>query len=987
MRRCVEYIALLLFAVLGGTAWAQNAPSVKVRGGEHPAFGRVVIDWTRSVDYTVRRDGDRAVVQFDAPARFDLGAVAGQTFGPVLSVKNGPETEESSAVEIELPPGTTHRHFRDGTKIAVDFFPPEARRPAVVPPREEKAAPAKLLPDGAKPGALVERGPAAPSASPPATPEKASPASLRPTAAKPAAASQQKPAARGAAGPVVAGLDLIPGGGVRLRLPTPEGIGAAVFERAGRHWIVLGSPLTVDLAALGAGGGGPIAEARQLPHADAGVVVIKTKGALTATASRRDGAWLVDLKEAASSVGAKPLGIAAEPFHPSGPRVVMPTAGASPPVELRDPDVGDRIVVVPLDRPGIGVPLRREYPQFTILPAAQGVAVAPKADSIKVQSSADAIVIRAEGELQIAGAYPDGRAPPGTTAPAAQAMPFRSWAGPPGEFQATKKMLQDEVARADPKSIAAKRLALARFYFANNETVEGYGVLSRAVQASPSLIEDPRVRVLRAAMLTELGRYPGAEADLSRPELIGDGEAALWRGRAAAGRGDTTGAIREFRRGESSLRLYPPDRQAAFLLAEAGAHLGSGDAAAARKALEKIDTAIIPPRYAAEKAYLSGRADTLLGDRAGARKAFEAAIASGHRPVEYRSRLAVIEDRLAQKEIDRPQAIQEMDRLRIGWRGDDFEPELLRRIGALKIDNGDWRDGFDAYRQAATLFAKTPYAKAIAEDLSAAFERLFLKGEAEKLPAVEALAIYYDFRELTPTGSKGDEMIRHLADRLAAVDLLDQAASLIEHQAKFRVKGEEQAKLSNRLAILRLLDRQPEKALQALELAAGQPVSPELARERVLLEARAQGDLGRFDAARKTIATATGPEADALRFELASRAKDWPEAATIAGRIVESTLAEGDKPDAGGRRAILRWATALALSGDEDALQKLRGRFAAAFEGTPETDTFLVLTSRVDRNQQAFQAVVKKVAGVDQLEAFMSAYRERLKSGGLSAIN
>jgi len=987
MRRCVEYIALLLIAVLGGSAWAQNVPSVKVRGGEHPAFGRIVIDWTRSVDYTVRRDGERAIVQFDAPARFDLGAVAGQTFGPVLSVRTGQVTDASSAVEIELPPGATHRHFRDGSKVAIDFFPPEARQPAAALPREEKSAPAKLPPEAAKPGVSAERSPKAPSALVPASPEKALAPPLRPAAAALGPAPQQKLAARGATGPVVAGVDLIPGGGLRLRLPTPEGVGAAVFERAGRHWVVLGSPLTVDLAALGAGGGGPIAEARQLPHADAAVVVLKTKAALAATATRRDGAWLIDLKEAASSVGATPLGIAAEPFHPSGPRVVMPTAGASPPVELRDPDVGDRVVVVPLDRPGIGVPLRREYPQFTILPAAQGVAVAPKADSIKVQASAEAIVIVAEGELQIAGAYPDGRAPPGTTAPTAQAMPFRSWAGPPGEFQATKQMLQDEVARADPKSMAAKRLALARFYFANNEVVEGYGVLSRAIQASPSLIDDPRLRVLRAAMLTELGRFPGAEADLSRPELIGDGEAALWRGRAAAGRGDTERAIREFRRGESSVRLYPPDRQAAFRLAEAGAHLASGDAAAARQALEKIDAAIVPPRYVAEKAYLSGRAETLLGNRAEARKAFEAAIASKHRPVEYRSRLAVIEDRLAQKEIDRPQAIQEMDQLRIGWRGDDFEPELLRRIGALKIENGDWREGFDAYRQAATLFAKTPYAKAIAEDLSAAFERLFLKGEAEKLPAVEALAIYYDFRELTPSGSKGDEMIRHLADRLAAVDLLDQAASLIEHQAKFRLKGEEQAKLANRLAILRLLDRQPEKALKALELAAGQPIPSDLARERVLLEARAQGDLGRFEAARKTIASATGPDADALRFELASRAKDWREAAAIAGRIVESTLAEGDKPDAAGRRAILRWATALALSGDEDALQKLRTRFSVAFEGTPETDTFLVLTSRVDRNQQAFQAVVKKVAGVDQLEAFMSGYRERLKSGGLSAIN
>lgn len=985
MRRCVDYLALLLLLVLGTAALAQEVPLVKIRAGEHPTFGRVVVDWPRSVDYSVTREGDRARIQFSAPARFDLGAVSGQSYGPVQSIAVGPGSDAASVIEIVLPAGATYRHFRDGTKVAVDFFPPE-KEAAAPPEQEAKPRPAKLVPEAPKPATQpADPRPVEPPRPPPVAETKPA---LPPKATPPAAAPAPRPGSTSpAGGAVAAGVDLIPGGGVRLRLPTPDGVGAAVFERAGRHWIVLSRPLAVDLAALGAGGGGPIAEARQIPHADAAVVMLRPKASLAATVTRRDGAWLIDLKEAASSIGATPLGIVSEPFHPSGPRVAMPTTGASPPIELRDPDVGDRIIAVPLDRPGIGVPARRDYPQFLLFPAAQGVAVSPKADSIKVLSGPEGVAIQAEGDLQIAGAYPDGRAPPGTTAPSAQAMPFRSWAGPPGEFQATKKALQDAIAKAGPKDIGAARLALARFYFANNEVAEGYGVLSRAVQAEPALIDDPRVRVLRAAMMTELGRYAGAEADLARPELLSDGEAALWRARAAVGRGDTERAVRDFRRGDSSLRLYPPDRQAAFRLAQAVAYLAANDAPGAKKALEQIDPAVVPARFGAEQAFLTGRAETLLGNRAEARKAFETAAASKHRPVEYRARVAVIEDRLAQKEITRPQAIQELDRLRLGWRGDEFEPDLLRRIGALKIENGDWRDGFDAYRQAATLFAKTPYAKAIAEDLSSAFERLFLNGEAEKLPAVEALAIYYDFRELTPSGAKGDEMIRNLADRLAAIDLLDQAASLIEHQAKFRVKGEDQAKLANRLAILRLLDRQPEKALKALELANGQQVPANLVRERTLLEARAQGDLGRFDLARKAIASTTGPDADSLRLELASRAKDWPEAAKIAGQMVEASVAEGAKTDVTGRRGILRWATALALSGDEEALQKLRTRFAATFEGTPEAEAFLVLTSRVDRNQQSFQTAVKRVAGVDQLEAFMSAYRERLKSGGLSAIN
>ncbi len=43
------------------------------------------------------------------------------------------------------------------------------------------------------------------------------------------------------------------------------------------------------------------------------------------------------------------------------------------------------------------------------------------------------------------------------------------------------------------------------------------------------------------------------------------------------------------------------------------------------------------------------------------------------------------------------------------------------------------------------------------------------------MPAIDALSLFYDFRDLTPVGRRGDEMIRKLADRLVSVDLLDQA--------------------------------------------------------------------------------------------------------------------------------------------------------------------------------------------------------------------
>ncbi len=49
---------------------------------------------------------------------------------------------------------------------------------------------------------------------------------------------------------------------------------------------------------------------------------------------------------------------------------------------------------------------------------------------------------------------------------------------------------------------------------------------------------------------------------------------------------------------------------------------------------------------------------------------------------------------------------------------------------------------------------------------------LFLAGKGDALPPIAALGLFYDFRELTPIGRRGDEMIRRLADRLGRRTML-----------------------------------------------------------------------------------------------------------------------------------------------------------------------------------------------------------------------
>src|SRR6201999_4035733 len=100
---------------------------------------------------------------------------------------------------------------------------------------------------------------------------------------------------------------------------------------------------------------------------------------------------------------------------------------------------------------------------------------------------------------------------------------------------------------------------------------------------------------------------------------------------------------------------------------------------------------------------------------------------------------------------------------------------------------------------------------------------LFLDGRADGLEPVQAVALWYEFKDLTPVGADGDLMVRKLARRLVDVDLLDQAADLLKYQVDNRLDGVAKAQVATDLATLYIMDRKPEAAIEALN---GSPPPP-----------------------------------------------------------------------------------------------------------------------------------------------------------------
>jgi hypothetical protein len=245
------------------------------------------------------------------------------------------------------------------------------------------------------------------------------------------------------------------------------------------------------------------------------------------------------------------------------------------------------------------------------------------------------------------------------------------------------------------------------------------------------------------------------------------------------------------------------------------------------------------------------------------------------------------------------------------------------------------------------------------------------------LTAIDALALFYDFRDRTPIGRRGDEMIRRLADRLVGVDLLDQAAELLQYQVDHRLQGAARAQVAIRLAVIYLMNRKAEDAIATLRATRVEDVSREMRQQRLLIESRALSDLGRYDVALEIIANITGPESSRLRSNILWSAHRWREAAEQIELIYGDRWTEFAPLNDVERSDMLRAAAGYALGEDSLGLARFRERYAGKMGEGPDRRAFDVISEPVEASGADFRAIAHSVAAADTLNAFLRDLRAR----------
>ena len=908
------------------------APTATVSVGVSEDYTRLAFAFQNVTTVTPLLQGSRLDLRFSRAADIDIAELRASPPRFVREIRRVSAAGAPVRLQLTLDPGVRQRHFVDGNRVVVDLLAPEPQTQA---------------------------------------------------ANEAARAAGQEPAPAPAAPPVrgTGRVQLIEGANeTRIDVTWPAPARAGAFRRGEAIWLLFDAVGTIDLSGVSRAG---------RRHQD--VEVVRGDGVIgvripappdvLVSAAAHDNTWSFTLGARATGGERAELMRQIESDGRAEIRVRFGREGAVR--WIADPEIGDRIAVALIGGPARGVDVRRATIEAAVLPSAHGAVVEPRADGVTAAFNQGSLIVTRGGGGLLATRADEEESISRNAALIESALNGDpAIAAQPGMTLVQVRERIDELTRRaaaegnqEGGPIEA-RMELARFLLQNEFAVEALGALRMVAVSQGELVEiNPEFRLLRGAANVMMGRAAAAEPDLNASALRTNPSAALWRGYAATLRKDWALARQEFERGMAGLEEHPPVWRARFQLALAEAALELNDHASAEAAANAA-TGQAPEQQLRLKARLVlARIAAARGDSAGALTMLDELARSSDEEVSVRASVEAIRIRRATGVIRAVDAIEPLEALRFRWRGDSTELAVVGMLGDVYSELGRWREALATMRIAADRFPMDPAARQLRADMATLFERLFLDGEADQLEPIQALGLFYEFSDLTPVGPNGDRIVRLLAGRLVHVDLLEQAAQLLEHQVNERLQGVSRAQVAGDLAAIYLMDHKPDQALVALSTTR-QPNMPQtLLADRRILEARALLDLGRLDTALELVERDRSEEAQRIRAEAAWRARDWERAAREL-RAVLAARSRAQPLDEHGRIVVLRAAVALTLAGNDDGVRALYREYAGDMANTAQADAFEVVASGVQAEGAAIRDVARAVARTDLLDRFLQRLRD-----------
>ncbi len=959
---------------------------VLLRTGAHASYSRLVFDWSVPVEYSVQDSAPNALsVTFQKSALLDVGAVDVDDLLYITEVKQS--ADSPLTVSLKITEGSRHRSFKVGNRIVLDVFAPDGKSGVKKQTRPVHSSSTEVLSDPVPDSVpekktLIHHDKA----------EEKTGIDRAKEALKNLEDTHNSLSVLEAAKPSIEPHV--------ITLSTTESVGVAAFRRFGSLWIILDRP-NVHVPPQIAGPTPEIFPPFERSEIKGGVVFRTKMPSGYPLDVYGEGGGLVwrfivtPTSRDVKSIAPERAFLANKRVR--GGTVFWPMQATSSVLEVPDPSVGDILKVVTVEASNQFSGIERDYVDFKALHSAVGIAIEPKIDDLDVVFVGNGVQITRPGGLAMSRTKDVNRrlireevlessiVSLEGEREIRRIFDFDRWMmGGLSAMEANQRILLSEVARKSKMERVQDLLTLAKMNIANDRGQEAIGYLRYAAQEIPGVAEGAEFIALRAAAYTLAAKYELAFRDLRSPLLKDYNELDYWRAYALAGLEDWQQAKLAMPRDFSVLVGYPKVllEKIGLKLAEVSLRAGHVETTESILAALRREQDTLMPWTTAGMNYLKAEAHRQSGeyDRA---KEFWSALAEGSDDL-YRAKagLALTMLELETGDIDRSKAIDRLEGLRYSWRGDEMEAQTNFMLGRLYLEDDRYLKGLAILRDAASMSPDSTIGHDITTYMADIFKELLINDE--DMSPLDAVTVYEEFIELTPSGDDGNKVVQKLAERLVEADLLGRAAEILQHQVDYRIKGSEKARVALRVAAIYLLDDHPVESIKSLNIAKAlysretDSQAKKKLREIELLRARA---LSQMDRTEEAIELLNGfdpdPDVNRLRADIAWQAALWDDAAEALQDLILDEAFDLNRPLTGQQAdLILNRSVALNLSGNRVALANMRKRYGDNMKKTARARLFDVVTrprkGTMMTDRETISAIVKEV---DIFKDFLDSYR------------
>lgn len=994
----IAIMALLALAFCPLAAHAADPASLPVIQGELIRnTARITFEWPRPVKFSAEARGKKLTVTFEHKANPDFGALLSAMYPYITSAER---KRGGQVIVFTLDKSYKIRTFLSDNVSGVDLLN--------VDPGKRHLSLAALAP--AAGGESAATGDSA--------------------AIAPDAEAAKEPAVTAG---VKVGLSASPDSAT-LRFPFTERMAVAAFIRNGYLWVVLNKPMAIDLS-----------DFKDLPKTVIGkpemmqgksilrLPVLDDTIRLSVAKEENSFEWAMLLTQTPKAP-ANPLKVDINTDPPAPPHVFVPSLEIGEAMAVRDPVIGDDLVVMPLFNTGEAIPFVRDFVEFTLLETAQGIVVAKKADAVSVLPLRNGLRISLPQGATLTPGLPEVGKNAATQAlqSVATMFPYDDWKPAP---EPSRRIQLNELFRQSVEAPTAKegndsRLRMAKIYLSEGLAVEALALLDGINRTDPVFYKSAKLAALHGAANFLLSRFHDSGRDFAASELGGNKEMDYWRNMLADLNGKT-GQYNYLDMNDDYIGKYPPVFRQRLAVVAADRAVDAKEYNTAIKIFDTLHTPGLVTAAAEGKEEKNDREakeskegkedkegkeakakskeknkdqnDELMGPihpyvnfllakiaveteqtQDGIDSWNELAEDYAHPFVQARAEFSRVVWQLNHAGLTKPQAIDRLERLRLMWHGDALELKILSLLGDLYFDQKDYVNAMRVWDDGVNSFQDTPTALEMTHRMEETFILMFSDSSTDTLSNMDALALYYQYKNYSPPGSLGRDMISHLADRLVAVDLLDQAAGLLEHQMRFESEKVPRSQLGAKVATIHLMNHQPKKALLALQDSVyGENPAP-LRQLRNRLAAQALYEQGETDRAWLILGQDDSPDADHIRLNIYWERKDWKQVISIVENMLKARKDVTAPISLEESEYILKLALAYIFENNTAQLQYLHDYFEPLMAKNPNKGIFDFITATdVAPTPGNFDEVVKHLS---QTQSFINNYKARIETSGLDAI-